>query len=140
MCYLQARIKSALWLGPTYLYSARPSHTISRNVSLRTNTDVRILYNSNGILLVLLCFPKSGGWFPKSAFFPKFPLSVLGPDETAASSFKLSVELSLLVFSKTLLLIWSDENGKHIQNNFVQKLQTYAYRFNSKRGLMWTLL
>lgn len=65
MWYLQARIKSALWLGPTYLYSAKASHTISRNVSLQTNTDVRLLYNSNGILLLLLSFPKRD-WLPRS--------------------------------------------------------------------------
>lgn len=53
MQYLQAKTKSALWLGPTYLYSDRASQTISRKFSRRMNADVRLLYNSKGTLLNL---------------------------------------------------------------------------------------
>ena len=115
--YLQASTKSALWLGPTYLYSARASQTISRNVSLRTNAVVRLLYNSNGILLLWQSFPKSK-WLPKSvlsrqiaaaawpSLFTTFPLEAWRPDKTIASGCKPSIELPFLVSSNTLWLIW----------------------------------
>uniref|UniRef100_A0A0A9FEA2 Uncharacterized protein n=1 Tax=Arundo donax TaxID=35708 RepID=A0A0A9FEA2_ARUDO len=51
---LQARSKSAFWLGPTYLYKERASHTTLKNSSLEVTTVVWFLYNSNGMLLLLL--------------------------------------------------------------------------------------
>lgn len=48
--YLQANTKSALWLGDTYLYSAKALQETSRKVFLLTIAVVRLLYKSKGLL------------------------------------------------------------------------------------------
>lgn len=96
--YLHAKTKSALWFGPTYLYSARASQTTSKKVSRLTTTVVRVLYISNGTLLLL--------WsFPETVFLEASDL--LGETFSIPSGSKASHELTFLINSKTRWLIWS---------------------------------
>jgi len=101
--YLHARIKSALWSRPTYLYSASASHTTSTNISRETTTVVRLLYISNGLLLFLSTSPATTKQL-------SFSTQVEPPTSLANSgSFPFSGEVlqdpSLLINSKTLRLI-----------------------------------
>lgn len=117
LIYLHAKIKSALWLGPTYLYSARASQTTSRKLSLLTTIVIRLLFNWNGTLLVLPSFPASK-WLPTSVLSKqpvvRQPSTFAEPTEASnldmlvSSGSKASLGISLLIISNTLRLIWSE--------------------------------
>lgn len=87
---LQARTKSARWLGPKYLYWVRASQTTSKNFSLRMTIVVRLLYNSK---------------------FTELPVSIPFSDdkicriELMEPSFRSSIDSTILMNSNTLRLI-----------------------------------
>lgn len=133
--YLHARIKSALWSWPTYLYSARASQTTFTNVSLKTTTVVRFLYISNGLLLLLssaslvaekltlLTFSTpsqaegASTAFPNTDSFPCEGESINDP--------------SLLINSKALRLICSQPKKK--KHNLGSILKHGAFTRNQRR-------
>lgn len=105
--YLHANTRSALWLGPTYLYSAKASQTTFRKISLITTTVVRLLYNSNGTLLLLSSFPETN-CLPSSVLSKQVPLRKaysfsVCPIEASEPDF--SCPSRILINSNTLWLI-----------------------------------
>lgn len=114
--YLQAKTKSALWLGPTYLYSARASQTTSRKIFLLTNTVVRLLYVSKGLLLLQPSVSRTN-LFPLFALlregsaseffsFRGYTFRASNPDSARGDETEAYPNLSLLISSNTLWLIW----------------------------------
>lgn len=117
--YLQAISKSALWLGPTYLYCSRATQMTSKKRFLETTAVVSLLYDSKGIPL-LLSTRSPTDWFVILAWAEPLVIScsissldgVIPKSELVASGGKLpSVHL---ITSNTLLLICKIKEDKYM--------------------------
>lgn len=152
--YLHARTRSALWLGPTYLYAESASHTTFKKVSLATTRVVNLLYSSNGIERIAPAPTSIDRWNSSSPLSGSCDFSKPPELDNVFPREHNPAKLSLLIISNTLRLIchekwlvesqkwnwgiwltkrkrlWSDSKNNENNNKLPKKISVNKWKIN----------